>query len=326
MYKNGGGTVEYLEVLLGAQSFGDFIERVHTLSTIAEQDRDILEEHQADHELLEEKKAQVEDNLSTLENHLEQLEELRAELEDMMAVKNDVMSGLEDDEMQLLDEIDALANEQQLLEDQEDAKRDQIAKAEAAAEAERQAQEDARVAAAAEAETAAETAAATTSSPSTSNSSGGGGSSSDSGSSVGGGSSSVSDTGGTLARPATGNINSHYGMRNGRMHHGVDIPQAGRSNVPIVASESGTVQAARYMDGYGNTVIIRHNIGGRTVETLYAHLESIHVSVGQSVSRTQQIGIMGNTGRSTGPHLHFEVHEGTWNGAKSNSVNPVNYL
>ncbi|MBM7631259.1 murein hydrolase activator EnvC family protein [Geomicrobium sediminis] len=324
MYKSGGSSVEYLEVILGAESFGDFIERVHTLSTIAEQDRAILEEHQADHELLEEKKAKVEENLAALETHLQELEELRKELEGSMAVKESVMSDLKEEELELLDEINGFTNEKLLLDDQVASKQAEITKAE----------EEARVAAAnaqaereaVEAAEAAESEAVASASTSPSSSSESSSNSSNNNSSNASNPPSVGDTGGTLATPATGRISSQYGPRWGSFHHGIDIGAGGRSNVPIVAAESGTVSYAGWMNGYGNTVIVRHTIGGRTVETLYAHLDSIDVSNGQSVSRTQQIGIMGNTGASQGAHLHFEVHEGTWNGSKSNSVNPMNYL
>ncbi|GAK07240.1 murein hydrolase activator EnvC [Geomicrobium sp. JCM 19038] len=324
MYKSGGSSVEYLEVILGAESFGDFIERVHTLSTIAEQDREILEEHQADHELLEEKKAKVEENLAALETHLQELEELRKDLEGSMAVKESVMSDLKEDELQLLDEINGFTNEKLLLDDQVASKQAEITKAE----------EEARVAAAnaqaereaAEAAEVAEQEAVASASTSPSSSSESSSNSSNNNSSNASNPPSVGDTGGTLATPATGRISSQYGPRWGSFHHGIDIGAGGRSNVPIVAAESGSVSFAGWMNGYGNTVIVRHTIGGRTVETLYAHLDSINVSQGQSVSRTQQIGIMGNTGASQGAHLHFEVHEGTWNGSKSNSVDPMNYL
>ncbi|NAP01412.1 peptidoglycan DD-metalloendopeptidase family protein, partial [Halomonas sp. MG34] len=67
-------------------------------------------------------------------------------------------------------------------------------------------------------------------------------------------------------------------------------------------------------------------LNGKTYTTLYAHLRSISVSAGQTVSQGQNIGQTGNSGGSTGPHLHFEVHEGGWNAAKSNSVNPMKFF
>lgn len=126
--------------------------------------------------------------------------------------------------------------------------------------------------------------------------------------------------------PVSGRISSEFGSRNGSNHHGIDVAQGNRSNVSIAASASGTVTSARFMSGYGNTVIVSHTIGGRHFNTLYAHLNSFNVSAGQTVRQGQSIGIMGSTGRSSGPHLHFEIHEGSWNVSKSNVVNPRKYI
>jgi len=72
----------------------------------------------------------------------------------------------------------------------------------------------------------------------------------------------------------------------------------------IVAAESGTVLRAGWNSGYGNYVVIDHGSG---VQTLYGHCSALTVKTGQSVSRGQQIALVGSTGVSTGPHLHFEV-------------------
>lgn len=96
---------------------------------------------------------------------------------------------------------------------------------------------------------------------------------------------------------------SPYGMRWGRMHEGMDF--AGSTGTPIVAGGDGTVVFAGRQSGYGNMVDIRHSNG---FMTRYGHMSRIRVSEGQRVSRGELIGDMGNTGRSTGPHLHYEVH------------------
>lgn len=107
---------------------------------------------------------------------------------------------------------------------------------------------------------------------------------------------------GRLAYPTVGSIVSPFGSRSGRMHEGVDI--AANTGAPVVAAESGRVISAGWNGGYGKCVEISHGDG---VVTRYAHLSSFNVSVGQQVVRGQLIGRVGNTGRSTGPHLHFEV-------------------
>ena len=98
------------------------------------------------------------------------------------------------------------------------------------------------------------------------------------------------------------------------------------TGTPIVAAASGYVTYAGYMNGYGNVVIMTHSINGRSYATVYGHMSAIGASVGQSVAQGQQVGAVGSTGRSTGPHLHFEIHIGSWNGARSNAVNPAPYI
>lgn len=94
-----------------------------------------------------------------------------------------------------------------------------------------------------------------------------------------------------------------YGPRKNRPHQGVDLPLT--VGTPIYATFAGQVRVSRYSEkGYGNYVVIRHENG---LETFYAHLSDRKVSVGDWVNAGQVIGLGGSTGRSTGPHLHFEV-------------------
>ncbi|MCL4140565.1 UNVERIFIED_CONTAM: hypothetical protein GTU68_032648 [Idotea baltica] len=92
---------------------------------------------------------------------------------------------------------------------------------------------------------------------------------------------------------------------------------AGPRGTPIVATGDGVVTFAGRQSGYGNLVKIRHSQG---FETYYAHLNVIRVKNGQRVSRGDRIGDMGNTGRSTGVHLHYEIRIG------GKAVNPANYM
>jgi len=105
-----------------------------------------------------------------------------------------------------------------------------------------------------------------------------------------------------LAWPLRGRITSPFGMRNGRPHEGLDI--AAQAGSAIRAARPGRVTFAGSMGTYGQTVIINHGAG---VSTRYAHCARIMVSEGQWVEVGQVIATVGNTGRSTGPHLHFEV-------------------
>lgn len=102
--------------------------------------------------------------------------------------------------------------------------------------------------------------------------------------------------------PYMGRITSRYGPRRGRAHQGLDIGL--KTGDPIYATFDGKVRFSKAAGDYGNLIVIRHNNG---LETYYAHLSQRDVEVGDWVVAGQQIGLGGSTGRSTGPHLHFEV-------------------
>lgn len=121
---------------------------------------------------------------------------------------------------------------------------------------------------------------------------------------------------GTLAWPTVGGyVSSKQGPRWGKMHKGIDI--AGPSNRTIKAADNGVIVSAGWGGGYGNKIVIDHRNGFRT---LYGHMSSLKVRVGQTVSKGSAIGVMGATGDATGVHLHFEVYK---NGSL---VNPLSYL
>ena len=126
-----------------------------------------------------------------------------------------------------------------------------------------------------------------------------------------------------LAWPAPGfyHISSGFGPRWGRQHKGIDIAGGGLNinGANACAAKGGTVIKAKlgYNGGYGNYVQIDH---GNGLNTLYAHLQSVNVSVGQQVSTGTVVGKIGSTGNSTGPHLHFSV---IVNGV---FVDPMGYL
>jgi len=115
--------------------------------------------------------------------------------------------------------------------------------------------------------------------------------------------------------PLVGTITSGYGWRQSGYHHGIDI--AGEIGDPIKACAAGTVTFAGYKSVYGRTVVIEHPDGK---ETLYAHVQTIKVSQGESVARGQVIATVGMTGRTTGPHVHLEVRN------NGELCNPLNYL
>ncbi|HWO78116.1 MAG TPA: M23 family metallopeptidase [Bacillus sp. (in: firmicutes)] len=109
-------------------------------------------------------------------------------------------------------------------------------------------------------------------------------------------------------------------------HFGVDFAAPGTHE--IYAAADGTVSRSYISSSYGEVIFIVHVIDGQTWETVYAHMRegSRRVMEGDRVRQGQVIGIMGNTGDSTGQHLHFELHKGRWNINKTNAVDPLPYL
>jgi murein DD-endopeptidase MepM/ murein hydrolase activator NlpD len=120
---------------------------------------------------------------------------------------------------------------------------------------------------------------------------------------------------GPLGWPVSAPITSPFGMRWGRMHEGIDLGAA--SGTPIHAAAAGVVVYCGWEEGYGNLTVIDHGGG---IATAYGHQSSIAVSCNQQVSQGQVIGYVGNTGHSTGPHLHFEVR------VNGTPVDPLGYL
>lgn len=122
--------------------------------------------------------------------------------------------------------------------------------------------------------------------------------------------------------PVSGKLEGGFGGRRNpfggpgyEFHSGQDIEAA--FGTPVVAGASGRVSFAGWQHGYGQLVIVDH---GGDLSTRYGHLSHIDVQVGQTVSRGQRLGQVGSTGRSTGPHLHYEVR------IKDEPVNPLQYL
>jgi murein DD-endopeptidase MepM/ murein hydrolase activator NlpD len=120
---------------------------------------------------------------------------------------------------------------------------------------------------------------------------------------------------GRLIYPVNGTFTSPFGMRWGRLHAGIDI--SAPTGTPIRAADSGRVAIAGWTGGYGQYTCIQHT---GSMSTCYGHQSRIGVSSGQGVRQGQVIGAVGNTGNSTGPHLHFEVR------INGNPVDPMGYL
>ncbi len=305
-----GGTLKYLEVLLGAKSFGDFISRVTAVNTIMDQDKSIMDELSVDREILkekrvevekkkqdvEQKKAEVEEKHSEIERQKTKLEEersklvsLKSDLDSQMSQRSALLGELEQEQHFLEEYKVTLAEEQEMIAKQ----------AEAVKKAKQIAQEKLE--------------------------------------NLGdnGDSPSVDPGGAMFIWPAAGNRSSNFGWRIHpiynvkRFHAGVDV--AAPAGTPIYSSGKGTgvVSVAKYHWSYGNHVMIVNQIDGQTYTTNYAHMTRFVVSPGQTVEQGQLIGYVGTTGSSTGNHLHFEIHKGGYNGVspdRTNAVDPGIYL
>ena len=128
-------------------------------------------------------------------------------------------------------------------------------------------------------------------------------------------------TGQLFLYPVAGRLTSGFGYRNDpftgkrRFHYGIDLANA--LGTRVAAARDGEVVAIGSNNAYGNYIVIKHDNG---FQSLYAHLDSVHVRKGQWVSQGNWIGNLGNTGRSTGPHLHFSIYK------NNNAIDPLQYL
>lgn len=323
-----GGMVSYIDVILGANSFGDLIQRMSAVQIIMKADEDIINQQNMDLKEVSAKKDDLTIKQAKIERDLANLKSLNNQLASQVSEKNKLMASLKAKESEAHEDVLDLKEQDQLLASQQAAmqKALEIAKKQAAEKAAAEARRKA------EAKRKAEAAAKSVKPSTSSNHSSGSGSSSSSGNSSNSDNSGGSDntptvSSGNFTRPANGYVSSGFGQRSfegGEFHEGVDIASAG--SVPVVAAGDGVVIRAYVSSSYGNCVFITHNIDGQVWTTVYAHLASFNVSTGQAVSKGMKIGYMGNTGHSTGQHLHFELHKGEWNYAKSNAVDPMKYI
>ncbi|MDM5361236.1 murein hydrolase activator EnvC [Peribacillus sp. RS7] len=334
-FQETGGDVNYLEVLFGSSSFGDLVDRVGAVATIAEADRDILKQHELDKKELEEKQNAVEAKLASLEVAKAELLEIQKQQKQQKQEKDALVKKLkqqtekhEHEKMGLEEEKENLAAQEKAIKSAINLEHQRLAELEAArkkaaAEAKKRAEQEAAQAAAQAASQASETKKQSTSSGSSakSNSSSSAPSSSQVSSNV---SQAPAVSSGTFTRPSAGYVSSTMGERWNKQHAGIDIAASG--TVPVVAAADGVVSRSYFSSTYGNVVFVTHSISGQQWTTVYAHLSSRQAGEGSVVAKGQQIGIMGNTGHSYGQHLHFELHKGAWNYSKSNAVNPLNYI
>ncbi|MFV0441116.1 MAG: murein hydrolase activator EnvC family protein [Lachnospirales bacterium] len=266
------GDVTYLEVLLGSESLNDFFTRLEYVNSIANHDKEIVDDLIAMEEEISIQLAEVEVKKAELDVLLLEQTNAAKELNIARSNKASLITSLEsnvESYQSKVDELEQTSNDIEVM----------IKELQEAAEL-----------------AAAQQAAAELAANNNSNSSSSGG--------------TASYNGGTFAWPIPGrySITSEYGTRTHpltgvvKTHTGVDI--GATTGDSIVAGADGTVITSGYLNGYGNTVIIDH---GNGFSTLYGHNSGLDVSVGEYVTRGQHIARAGSTGFSTGPHCHFEV-------------------
>ena len=294
IYKNGG--TSYLDVLFSSANYVDMLSSYDVVEKIAESDNKLMDEIQKTKESLENNKKELENKKSDVEKTKKQKDEKNAQLIVAKKQKQTEVDKLSDKEKATQTEID---NKQKAIQQAEQSMASIFKKLQAQLAAQKAAEEARKKAAA--------------SKPSSSDSSKG--------------SSSTGLAGlnfdGTFQWPTTTKlVTSRMKFRWGRMHKGIDI---GVAYQPVYAAASGIAYNAYNPGGYGTYVMLFH---GNGYVTLYGHLSTSKVADGQTVSKGQVIAISGNSGGSTGPHLHFEIRraESAADFFSKSPLDPLQYL
>ena len=289
------GETSYLDVLLSSESVTDFISNYYIISEIAECDVELLEQIDNQKQEIAKAKEEIENSKNQLATAKADKERVSQELQEKKSEKDTYVAQLSQEEQDIEAQIEEL-QQANIQIDKDIAAAREAARKKLEEEKKKQQQQN------------------------NNNNSG-----SNSGSSSGGGISNPSSAGFIYPVPsgyATITTNLYYS--NGSYHGAVDFGTGGISGQPVYAVADGVVITAKALTtSYGNYIIIMHRDG---LYTLYAHGQpgSIAVSQGQYVTQGQQIMRVGNSGNSTGPHLHFEVRTG--NGLYSDRVDPRPYL
>lgn len=299
------GDTSYLDFILSSNSLSDFISNYYLVSEVANYDNDLLDKIQKQKEEIENSKQQIESSKKELESSKAEKEKTSTLLKTAKTEKAKKVSELSAEEQEIQAGIDELkeANvkiSQEIAANQKKYE-EQIKAMEAAQKAAQQAAENAKK----------------------KNSSSSGKTNTNSGNNSGSGT-YTSGGSGVLQRPvSSGTVTAGMYYSSGAYHGAIDygVPVG----TPVYAAAAGVViKTANLTTSYGTYVVIQH-AGG--LQTWYAHgtSGSICVSEGQTVSRGQQIMLSGNSGHSTGAHLHFEVRVSPYNYATCR-VNPTNYF
>ncbi|AFS69668.1 murein hydrolase activator EnvC family protein [Exiguobacterium antarcticum] len=360
MQENDGNSIKWEEVIFGSKDVGDLVSRVLAGKSISQQDDKMITDYQNTQKKLARAQQQLKDKKAKLVVEKQELKRQQAELEQQIKERNKRLKELRKQkkkfETQLMDAKEVqqilIAQEQAIAAEkaarEREARIEKERQAQAAREAKARAKAQAAQAAAAEqaaaeqqaAEAAAAKAAAKANQKSSAPATG------STKQSAPKATPSVPQaapaptpapappapsSSSLFIHPTSGGITQGYGSASGSngysFHNGIDF--GAPVGTPIVAAATGTVITASSGGPYGNHVMIAHQLDGKTYTTVYAHMSSLNARAGQRVSQGEQIGALGSTGNSTGPHLHFEIHVGGYSYSASgpaNTVNPMSIL
>jgi len=356
MQENDGNSIKWEEVIFGSKNVGDLVSRVMAGKSISKQDDKMITDYQNTQKQLADAQQKVKEKKAQLVVEKQELKRQQADLESQLKERNKRLKELrkkkEKFETQLMDakEVQQILIAQEKAIAAEKAAREREARiekerqAQAAREAKARAEAEAAQAAAEEqaakeaaAQQAAQEKAAQSAKPSGSTKQSAPKPSTPAPAAPAPAPSAPAapkpapSSGGLFIHPTAGTVTQGYGSAGGEngytFHNGIDF--GGPVGTPIVAAATGTVITASGGGPYGNHVMIAHQLNGKTYTTVYAHMSSLNARAGQRVSQGQQIGALGSTGNSTGPHLHFEIHVGGYSYSATgpaNSVNPLSML
>lgn len=313
------GGFNMLEIVLQAQNFTDLLTMMDDIGDIMVQDRALEDKYIAARENHEEIKADYEATKLELEEKQDELEEEKAQLEEQIKESEELLT-------ELADAIEATEEEQRAAAEAEAAASAAVLdfireynRQKAEEQAQQAAQQQQQQQSGANNNTSSSGPISGTTGPTGGDGYGGNVDNSytgpTGGDSYGGSTGPTGGYGGTSSTPSYSEgfawpvpssyrISSTFKYRWGRQHTGIDIDGFNHDGAPVCASKSGSVIYAGWNGGYGNCVIIDHGSG---VQTLYAHMSYISVSVGNYVSQGTTVGGLGSTGNSTGTHCHFEI-------------------
>ena len=331
------GDTYFLELLFESADLSEFLSQAEYISKISEYDRTMLAAYQDTKEFIASKTEELEASYASLEIMMAEAEAKQTSLSELEAAKQTELAAINDE----------ISENQELVADYDEALKEEMAEFQALEEEIRKREEAEALAASKAAEKATESE-QVTEAPEVLSTDTGGAAEPSSGETESAAPPTEAPTKPSTEAPAKppaatgfiwpvpscGRISSGYGSRDDPLtgesdgalsdHHGIDIalPGGALAGADIVAAADGEVIIARKSSSAGNWIILYH---GNSTYTVYMHCQKLFVSEGDRVKQGETIALVGNTGWSTGPHLHFEVRVGGFSSSRY-SRNPLNYV